>query len=349
MFVLSQTHLVKKFMKLKNIILVAITVVFSNITTSQEGLPIYTDYLTDNYYLIHPSMAGVANCAKVRITGRQQWFGQDDAPKVLSMSVNGRIGDTQSGIGGVFYADKNGYHSQKGAYFTYAHHLMFSRSEVDLNMLSFGLSAGFVQYQLDETTFLNGAPIPDPIINGTVQNETNFNVDLGFSYHYFDSYAHVTVKNLLENAGINRDTQITSNLRRYLVSVGSVFSRFGSEWSYEPSVMFQYRDLTKEAAIDFNGKVYKQMDFGKVWGGVSYRQSLDGAEFLTSSNAVSSQKLQQITPILGVNYNDFMFAYTYTYQMNDLVFTSGGFHQITLGYNFNCRQERFECNCPAVN
>ncbi len=348
-FVLSQTHLVKKFMKLKNIILVAITVVFSNITTSQEGLPIYTDYLTDNYYLIHPSMAGVANCAKVRMTGRQQWFGQDDAPKVLSMSVNGRIGDTQSGIGGVFYADKNGYHSQKGAYFTYAHHLMFSRSEVDLNMLSFGLSAGFVQYQLDETTFLNGAPIPDPIINGTVQNETNFNVDLGFSYHYLDSYAHVTVKNLLENAGINRDTQITSNLRRYLVSVGSVFSRFGSEWSYEPSVMFQYRDLTKEAAIDFNGKVYKQMDFGKVWGGVSYRQSLDGAEFLTSSNAVSSQKLQQITPILGVNYNDFMFAYTYTYQMNDLVFTSGGFHQITLGYNFNCRQERFECNCPAVN
>jgi len=113
--------------------------------------------------------------------------------------------------------------------------------------------------------------------------------------------------------------------------------------------MFQYRDLTKEAAIDFNGKVYKQMDFGKVWGGVSYRQSLDGAEFLTSSNAVSSQKLQQITPILGVNYNDFMFAYTYTYQMNDVVFTSGGFHQITLGYNFNCRQERFECNCPAVN
>ena len=26
---------------------------------SQEGLPIYTDYLTENYYLLHPSMAGV--------------------------------------------------------------------------------------------------------------------------------------------------------------------------------------------------------------------------------------------------------------------------------------------------
>ena len=47
---------------------------------SQEGLPIYSDYLTDNYYLIHPSMAGVANCNKARLTARQQWFGQDNAP-----------------------------------------------------------------------------------------------------------------------------------------------------------------------------------------------------------------------------------------------------------------------------
>ncbi|GAA4894402.1 type IX secretion system membrane protein PorP/SprF [Flaviramulus aquimarinus] len=334
-------------MKLKNIILVVIASVFTNIATSQEGLPIYTDYLTDNYYLIHPSMAGIANCSKVRLTGRQQWFGQDDAPGLLTLSMNGRIGDSQSALGGILYADKNGYHSQKGAYATYAHHLLFSRSTADLNMLSFGLSAGFIQYQLDETSFLFDGP--DPIVNGIVQNETNFNVDLGFSYHFLDFYAHATVKNVLENSGVNRDTKITSNLRRYLFSIGNVFSKYGSEWSYEPSLMFQYRDLTKESSIDVNAKVYKQMEFGKLWGGLSYRQSLDGAEFLTSSNAVSSQKLQQITPILGVNYNDFMFAYTYTYQTNSVVFTNGGFHQLTLGYNFNCKREKYACNCPAVN
>ncbi|WP_298498325.1 type IX secretion system membrane protein PorP/SprF [uncultured Algibacter sp.] len=335
-------------MKLKNIILVAIMVVFSNIATSQEGMPIYTDYLTDNYYLIHPSMAGIANCSKVRLTARQQWFGQDDAPKLVTLSMNGRIGDSQSAIGGILYSDKNGYHSQKGGYLTYAHHLMFSRSEADLNMLSFGLSAGFIQYQLDETTFLDGSPIADPLISGIVQNETNFNVDLGFSYHYLDFYAHATVKNILKNSGVNKDLEITSNLRRYLVSVGSVFSKFGSEWSYEPSLMFQYRDLTKESSIDLNGKVYKQMDFGKLWGGVSYRQSLDGAEYLDGTT-VNSQKLNQVTGILGVNYNDFMFAYTYTYQTNPIVFTSGGFHQLTLGYNFSCKREKYSCNCPAVN
>lgn len=336
-------------MKIKTIIIVVVTLVFFNTTSAQEGLPIYTDYLTDNYYLIHPSMAGAANCSKVRVTGRQQWFGQDDAPKLLTMSVNGRIGESQSGIGAIVYADENGFNSQRGAYATYAHHLLFSRSEADLNMLSFGLSAGFVQYQLDETSFLNGAPVPDPIISGTVENETNFNVDFGFSYNYLNFYAHGTIKNLLENSGVNSDTQITSNLRRYLFSVGNVFNKYGSEWSYEPSVLFQYRDLTKESALDVNAKVYKQMDFGKVWGGLSYRRSFDGAEFRTNTNALSDQRLQQITPILGVDYNEFMFAYNYTYQLNDIVFTSGGFHQITLGYNFNCKRKKYACNCPAVN
>ena len=32
-----------------------------------------------------------------------------------------------------------------------------------------------------------------------------------------------------------------------------------------------------------------------------------------------------------------------------VVFNNGGFHQITLGYNFNCSREKFDCNCPSVN
>lgn len=326
--------------------MIAVSVLFAHIANSQEGLPIYTDYLTDNYYLIHPSMAGIANCSKVRLTARQQWFGHEDAPKLLTLSMNGRIGDSPSAIGGILYTDKNGYHSQSGAYATYAHHIMFSRTETDLNMLSFGLSAGFIQYKLDETSFLFDGP--DPIIDGVVQNETNFNIDLGFSYHFLDFYAHGTVKNVLKNAGVNKDVNITSNLRRYLVSTGYVFSKYGSEWSYEPSLMFQYRDETKEPSIDINAKVYKEVEFGKIWGGLSYRNSFDGAEY-TQSDAVSSQRLQQITPILGVNYNEFMFAYTYTYQSNSVVYANGGFHQLTLGYNFNCRRKSYDCRCPAVN
>jgi len=111
-------------MNLKKLYLLAVVVFCSQFVNAQEGLPIYTDYLTDNYYLIHPSMAGAANCAKLRVTGRQQWFGQEDAPQLATISVNSRIGDTPSAIGAIVYSDKNGYHSQNGVYLTYAHHLM---------------------------------------------------------------------------------------------------------------------------------------------------------------------------------------------------------------------------------
>ncbi len=336
-------------MNLKKYCLIAFTGFITQFGTAQEGLPIYSDYLTDNYYLIHPSMAGVANCAKVRLTARKQWFGQENAPALQTLSVNSRIGESPSAVGAIVYNDKNGYHSQTGASLTYAHHIMFSRNEIDLNMLSFGLSGGIIQYKLDETSFLQDGF--DPIIAGIEQSSTNFNIDFGFSYHLINFYAHATVKNVLNNDGINSNANGVfkfDNLRTFLFSAGNTFSKIGSEWSYEPSIMFLYRDGTKESSIDINGKVYKDMDFGKIWGGLSYRRSLDGAEFLEGSE-VSSQKLQYITPFVGVNYKSFVFAYTYSYQSNSVVFNNGGFHQLTLGYNFNCRREKYECDCPAVN
>jgi len=335
-------------MKLKKLSLLLVVLFLAQFSRAQEGLPIYSDYLTDNYYLIHPSMAGVANCNKVRLTGRQQWLGQSNAPSLQTLSVNGRFGETPSAYGAIVFNDKNGYHSQTGAYLTYAHHLMFSRNPIDLNMLSFGLSAGMIQYKLDETSFL--ADGFDPIISGIEQSATNFNIDFGFSYHFLNFYAHATVKNVLANDGINFNEQGLSynNLRTYLFSAGNVFSRLGSEWSYEPSIMFMHRDATKESLIDLNMKVYKEVEFGKLWAGLSYRTSLDGAEFINGTG-VSSQKLQYFTPLVGINYKNFVFAYTYSYQANSVVFNNGGFHQITLGINFGCRREKYECKCPAIN
>ena len=82
---------------------------------SQEGLPVYTDYLTDNYYLIHPSMAGAANCSQVRLTARRLWIGESDAPGLQTLSINGRIGRS-SGLGVNAFADVNGFHKQNGPF-----------------------------------------------------------------------------------------------------------------------------------------------------------------------------------------------------------------------------------------
>ena len=57
-------------------------------------------------------------------------------------------------MGAIVFNDRNGYHSQKGVKLTYAHHLRFSRSTLDLNQLSFGMSAGLVQSQFRRNVIL---------------------------------------------------------------------------------------------------------------------------------------------------------------------------------------------------
>ncbi|MBP6181475.1 type IX secretion system membrane protein PorP/SprF [Flavobacterium sp.] len=313
---------------------------------SQEGVAVYSDYLSDNYYLIHPSMAGAANCAKIRLTARKQWFSQEDAPELQTLSFNGRVGE-KAGAGIILFNDKNGYHSQKGVKLTYAYHLMFSRDEIDLNQLSFGISAGLIQSQLDETAFLQSGDF-DPIIDGTiVQKDSYLNFDIGASYNYLDFYVHGTVKNAIETRRDIYTEYESDNLRKYLLSAGYVFGD-ADRILWEPSLLFQLVDKTKEKSIDFNIKAYKNMDFGKLWGGLSYRRSLDGAEY-TNGSGVSKQNLQYITPIVGVNFNNFMFAYTYSNVSGPVKFDNGGFHQITLGINLFCKREKYECNCPAIN
>ena len=324
----------------------AAVLLISHFSFGQEGIPVYSDYLSDNYYLIHPSMAGAANCAKIRLTGRKQWFDQKDAPELQTLSFNGRVGE-KAGAGIILFNDKNGYHSQKGIKFTYAYHLMFSRDEIDLNQLSFGMSAGFIQSQLDETEFLQSGDF-DPIIDGTVvQKDAYFNVDVGASYNFLDFYAHATVKNVIETRRDIYTEYESDNLRKYLLSAGYIFgNRVKILW--EPSILFQMVEKTTEKAIDVNLKAYKNLDFGRVWAGLSYRRSFDGAKYNNGANVVS-QKLQYITPIVGVNFNKFMFAYTYSQLSGAVKFDNGGYHQITLGIDLFCKPVKYDCNCPAIN
>jgi hypothetical protein len=60
---------------------------------SQEGIAVYSDYLSDNYYLIHPSGLVLQIVQKIRLTARKQWFGQADAPELQTISFNGRVSE----------------------------------------------------------------------------------------------------------------------------------------------------------------------------------------------------------------------------------------------------------------
>jgi len=311
---------------------------------AQEVIPIYSDYLTDNLFLIHPSMAGAANRNQIRLTARQQWLDVSNAPSLQSLAVNGRASE-KIGLGAVFFNDQNGNFSKIGAYGTVAYHLLFSRSEADLNQLSFGISAGVIQHRLDQSGFAGF----DPLISGNNISDIFANMDLGLSYYYLDFYAHLAAKNIISvKRELFYSKAVPTNQRKYLFSTGYVFDT-GMDWSYEPSVLFQLREATSEMSLDVNMKLYREVDFGQVWGGLSFRNTFDGAEYNSKGGEVKSQPLRYITPFAGVDYKNFMFAYTYSYQLNSLVLSNNGFHQISIGYNFGESRKQWDCKCPAIN
>lgn len=340
----SWLHLVfLKISRLKFGIL-AVIITSGNPIFSQEVIPTYSDYLTDNLYLLHPSMAGAASTNQIRLTARQQWFDVDNAPNLQTLAVNGRAGE-RVGLGGIFFNDQNGNFSKTGAFATFAYHLMFSRSELDLNQLSFGISGGIIQHRLDQSGFTEY----DPVIGGDDLADIYANMDVGMSYYFLNFYAHLAAKNILSvRRELFYSDAVPSNQRKYLFSVGNVFETAGS-LSYEPSILFQMREQTAEKTIDINLKAYHEVDFGQIWGGISYRNSFEGAEYTTEGDEVRTQQLRYITPFVGLDYKRFMFGYTFSYQFNSLVLSNNGFHQITLGYDFGENRQRYDCKCPAVN
>lgn len=318
---------------MKKFIVILIIGVFSHNLIAQETFPIYSDYLSDNVYLVHPAAAGIGNCGKIRFTYRQQWVGVEDAPSLQTLSFHTRLTEKMA-IGAIAFNDENGYHSQQGFLATYAYHVNFGREDA-LNQLSFGLSFMYSQNSVNQNDFI----LPDPVISGGVESTGYYNADFGLGYHYMDSFAYFTVKNLLMTPRDLANNRFESdNLRRYLLTLGYYLGR-GKKLQYEPSLMFQYIEYTGEAFVDLNFKIYKNIGTKtQLWAALSYRQNFDS----------NIESFKMITPIIGINHKRFMFSYTYSSQIGDVVLANSGNHQLTLGYNVFCKKPR-ATGCPNLN
>ena len=309
-----------------------ISLIFVAKSSAQETLPIYSDYLSDNVYLVHPSAAGIGNTGKLRFTARQQWQGIKDAPTLQTLSFHNRFG-RQAAFGFILFNDSNGFHSQKGVQGTYAYHLDINRGSF-INQLSFGLSFTAVQNQVDQSQFFG-----DPTVAQLIQSDSYFNADFSVAYHRDGFSGYFTVKNLLLSAKNNLNNSLEPlDLRNYVLTLGYYFGQ-DRLVQFEPSVMIQLRESTGERIVDFNLKAYKDFQDTQLWAALSYRRSFD---------AQPIEDLAYITPILGVNYKKWMFSYTYSRQINEIVLTDAGFHQVSVGVNLFTKRPRASA-CPNIN
>ena len=294
------------------------------------NLPVFTQYLADNDFVVSPTFAGIGNNFRTRINGLSQWVGIKNAPQNQALYSDIRIA-SQSGVGLSAYNDRNGNTQQQGLKFSFAHHIILDYKTEQY--LSFGISYNINMFRIAiedfNTTYEN--PIIDPFVTDD-RSTTNHNFDVGALYRIKDFWLSANANNILsKNIDTYSDIEPNSllNLQFY---TGYVFK--SSNYSqFEPSAFVQVFTSDGRSSTDINLK-YKKFngrdDF--YWIGGSYR-------FLNDQ----VMKPLNIGPMVGFKKSFFYIAYAYQVTLNGLTGYNSGTHAITIG--FDLLQSISDCPC----
>lgn len=296
------------------------------------NLPVFTQYLADNPFVVSATYAGIGDNLRIRANGLTQWVGIKDAPDNQSVYADFRILD-RSGVGISLYNDSNGYTKQMGGKISFAHHLILDY--YSKQYLSFGISYNFNSFKIDinefKPTYEN--PFADPGIKND-RYVANNNFDIGALYRNKGYFLSLNISNIL-NKKIDQFRGIEpSLLRNYQIYTGYTFKGPTDRIEFEPSVYYQMFASDKRSSTDLNFK-YRQYNKYEdyFWIGVSYR-------FL------NDQILEPLMlgPMAGFKKNSFYFGYSYQASLNQIGAYNSGTHVITLGLDFL----RGISNCPCT-
>lgn len=298
------------------------------------NLPVFTQYLADNNFVVSPTYAGIGDNLKIRANGLTQWVGIKDAPDNQSLYADFRIAD-RSGVGLSLYNDKNGNTIQTGAKFSFAHHLTLDY--YSKQYLSFGISYNINHFKIDihnfETTYDN--PSLDPFVTDD-RATTNNNFDVGMLYRNKGFFASFNANNILEK-NLDEDLRVSEPgmLLNYQIYSGYTFKGpKNSGLEFEPSVYYQMFSSDKRSSTDVNFKFRKyNRNDDYYWAGLSYRYLND--QFFKPLN---------VGPMAGFKKSNFYFGYAYQITMNELSGFNSGTHVITIGLDFL----QGISNCPCT-
>jgi type IX secretion system PorP/SprF family membrane protein len=299
-------------MKIRKLITYFLFIVAAYSYGQELNLPVFTQYLADNNFVISPTYAGIGDNLKIRANGLTQWVGIKGAPDNQSVYTDVRIAD-RSGLGISLYNDRNGNTIQTGGKISFAHHLILNVPTEQY--LSLGISFNVNNFKIDIYNFNTTyeTPIIDPFVTDD-RSTTNSNFDIGALYRYKGFFFSLNANNILDK-NIDEDIRVSepNSLLNYQVYSGYTFGNTGKH------------GLDKFRKYGRNDNYF--------WGGISYRYLND--QFLKPLN---------IGPMVGFKQSIFYFGYAYQITTNELSAYNSGTHVVTIGLDFL----RSISNCPCT-
>lgn len=298
---------------------------------SQElNLPVFTQYLADNDFVVSPTFAGIGDNFRIRLNGLTQWVGIKHAPQNQALYADIRLGN-RSGAGISAYNDRNGNTQQKGMKFSFAHHLILDYKS--RQYLSFGISYNINHFRIAIEDF--NTTYENPTIDPSVTDDraiTNHNFDVGALYRIGNFWLSANANNILpKNINSFDDLEPKSLLNFQFYSGYTI--KTSNNAHFEPSAYIQFFASDNRSSTDLNFKYRKYNgndDF--FWVGGSYRFLND--QIMTPLN---------LGPMVGFKKSIFYVSYAYQLTLNELTGYNSGTHALTIG--FDLLQALSDCEC----
>jgi type IX secretion system PorP/SprF family membrane protein len=295
--------------------------------------PLYSQF-DNNRYLFNPAAAGAETVTTIHVNAYEQWVGFKGAPKYHTASIDSKIFNENRkprreirkklkillpenvGFGAQLFNEKYGPLSQSGLVGTYAYHLKMQDKQ-----LSFGLSTVLSNFGLKSSDVVLSDDDPDQLVEGNNSRRWIFDFDFGIYFsgiNYFAGYSihHISESGLQWGGSIDADYQ----LGRIHYIMGGYKYEISPDIALQPSTLLKLSEKQK-SQLDINLKCIISRFY---WAGLSYKTSKTASIFA------------------GLQYDRYIFCYSFDYTLGRIRKYSYGSHEIHLAVRLGNDTSRYK-------
>ena len=291
-------------MKIKIISLTALLFIVISYTIAQQ--PIFSQYYFNPAYS-NPAITGSDYKLSIRSQYRSMWSGLGLGPNTAVIMAQSPIGLSSSSIGISLMNDYIGLSNTTEASLFYAY-----RFQTTFGRIAAGTNINFQNYTEDLTSALP-KDSGDPVLAADI-NLFLFNLGFGIAWENENGYFGISSPGILKNNISETGSDPASEILIQLNLIGAFTIDINSLWKITPSVLYKYLE-TMPSQLDVQAHLLYNEQFQFDLG---YRTNT--------------------TYIVGASYkflNELHVGYCYEFDNSAFGSTSGGSHELLVGYIFN--------------
>ncbi len=292
---------------MKKIIIATVVLLGYSSTTVAQQDPQYTQYMY-NQAVINPAYAGSKDALSIVSLYRNQWTGFDGAPKTLTLSGHGPVGE-KVGLGLSFISDQHGPVKENNIYADFSYTINVG----EVSKLALGVKAGVTLHDIALNSGVTTAFAGDPLFAKNV-SKTNPNAGLG-AFYYTDKYfVGLSMPNILNSVHLDEDGKnYGSEVQHYFLSAGYVF-QLTENTKLKPSFLVK-SSFDAPVSFDVNANF---LFYDKFEVGASYRNT------------------DSFSGLVGFAFNDSIrLGYAYDHIISDLQNVASSSHEVFLQFDLN--------------